>query len=141
MTLHAVVVASYTIVQLDISMAFSEQESRNALSLNDLWGLESKGAGRAEPTYQSVKTNGTTLGRWQLRSKVNQMNYYLSGKKNGEDCAPKRLAYQLCVWVVDTISSGSHRPRRAPCHPLSIADRVMSQSLGRGKLETKVSQP
>lgn len=28
---------------------------------------------------------------------VNQMNY-LSGKKNGEDCAPKGLAYQLFVW-------------------------------------------
>lgn len=29
--------------------------------------------------------------------KVNQMNY-LSGKKNGEDCAPERVAYQLGVW-------------------------------------------
>ena len=47
-----------------------------------------------------------------------------------------------CVWGwSDKISSGSHRPRRAPCYPLIIADRVMNQSLGRGKLETKGSQP
>jgi hypothetical protein len=47
----------------------------------------------------------------------------------------------LCLGLVDKISSGSQRPRRAPCYPLIIADRVISQSLGRGKLETKVSQP
>lgn len=60
-------------------------------------GIQGRQGGDQKPTYQKVKTNGTALGRWQLRSKVNQMNY-LSGKKNGEDCAPKRLAYQLCVW-------------------------------------------
>lgn len=47
----------------------------------------------------------------------------------------------LCLGLADKISSGSHRARRAPCYPLTIADRDMSQSLGRGKLETKVSQP
>lgn len=93
---------------------------------------------RRRRTYQSVETNGAAPGSLQvvLKSQSDE----LSGKKNGEDCAPERLAYQVCgLGMVDKISSGSRRPRRAPCYPLSIADRVISQSLGRGKLETKVS--
>ena len=47
------------------------------------------------PTYQRVETSGTAPGSLQLRSQVNQTNY-LSGKKNGEGCAPE--LHINCVW-------------------------------------------
>lgn len=78
-------------------------------------------------------------GLCKLCSKVNQMN--CQGKEWRRLRDRKVGISTLCLGLVDKISSGSHRPRRAPCYPLIIADRVISQSLGRGKLETKVSQP
>lgn len=100
MTPHTVAIASYTVVFCwSVSRATGEQESRNAShSINEM-GIRIQGetGWRPKPTYQRVENNGTAPGSLQLRSKVNQMNY-LSGKKNGEDCAPKGLAYQLCVW-------------------------------------------
>lgn len=62
------------------------------------WGLESKEGGvetEADVPKGGNQWHGARV--FAVAPKVNQMNY-LSGKKNGEDCAPGRLAYQLSVW-------------------------------------------
>lgn len=120
-------------------MAASKQESRNASHSIIEMGVGIQGRRSGDQGRRRTRSWKPMARRQGLCSCAQSQSDELFVREKEWRRLRARTAgiSTWCLGLVDKISSGSHRPRRAPCYPLIIADRVMSQSLGRGKLETK----